>query len=209
MARRATQHTEISAQTALGRGRSRTSPAAAGRTAAVVPSPSPGARPRSRKAGKAPRQARARRPFAVLVLSGPNLQLLGTREPEIYGKDTLTDIHARLGVLAGERGASVDCRQSNHEGELLDWLGSAPSQGFAGVLLNGGAFTHTSLALYDAIRAIGLPVIEVHLSNPEAREAYRKESKLAPACFGKVVGFGANSYLLALRGLLDRLDAKR
>ena len=132
-----------------------------------------------------------------------------TREPEIYGKDTLADIHARLAALAAERGASVDCRQSNHEGELLDWLGAAPAQGFAGVLLNGGAFTHTSLALYDAIRAIGLPVIEVHLSNPEAREAYRKESKLAAACVGKVVGFGANSYVLALRGLLDRLDAKR
>jgi 3-dehydroquinate dehydratase-2 len=143
------------------------------------------------------------------VLSGPNLQLLGTREPKIYGKDTLAVIHARLAVLAGERGASVDCRQSNHEGELLDWLGTAPAQGFAGVLINGGAFTHTSLALYDAIRAIGLPVVEVHLSNPEAREAYRKESKLAPACVGKVVGFGANSYWLALRGLLDLLDAKR
>ena len=209
MARRATQPSETSAQKGPGRGRSRTSPAVAARTA-PVPSPPPGARPRSRKpAGNSPRQARPRRPFAVLVLSGPNLQLLGTREPEIYGRDTLTDIHARLGVLAGERGASVDCRQSNHEGELLDWLGSAPSQGFAGVLLNGAALTHTSLALYDAIRAIGLPVIEVHLSNPEAREAYRKESKLAPACVGKVVGFGANSYLLALRGLLDRLDAKR
>jgi 3-dehydroquinate dehydratase II len=145
----------------------------------------------------------------VLVLSGPNLQLLGTREPEIYGKDTLADIHARLGAAATERGATVDCRQSNHEGELLDWLGAAPWEGFSGVLLNGGAFTHTSLALYDAIRAIGLPVIEVHLSNPEAREAYRKESKLAPACAGKVVGFGANSYLLALRGLLDLLDARR
>jgi 3-dehydroquinate dehydratase II len=146
---------------------------------------------------------------SILVLSGPNLQLLGTREPKIYGKDTLAVIHARLAALAGERGASVDCRQSNHEGALLDWLGSAPSQRFAGVLINGGAFTHTSLALYDAIRAIGLPVVEVHLSNPEAREAYRKESKLAPACVGKVVGFGANSYLLALRGLLDLLDAKR
>ena len=175
--------------------------------------PSPPASPTPLKAtGGAPLprpRARARRPVSVLVLSGPNLQLLGTREPEIYGKETLADIHARLTALAAERGATVDCRQSNHEGELLDWLGSAPSQGFAGALVNGGAFTHTSLALYDAIRAIGLPVVEVHLSNPEAREAYRKESKLAPACIGKVVGFGADSYLLALRGLLDRLDAKR
>jgi 3-dehydroquinate dehydratase-2 len=154
-------------------------------------------------------KGRPRRPVSVLVLSGPNLQLLGTREPEIYGKDTLADIHARLSTMASERGASVDCRQSNHEGELLDWLGAAKWEGFAGALINGGAFTHTSLALYDAIRAIGLPVVEVHLSNPEAREAYRKESKLAPACVGKVVGFGAGSYLLALRGLLDLLDAKR
>lgn len=162
------------------------------------------------EAARLPRgKVRTRRALSVLVLSGPNLQLLGTREPEIYGKDTLADIHVRLAALAAERGATVDCRQSNHEGDLLDWLGAAPAQGFAGALLNGGAFTHTSIALYDALRAIGLPVIEVHLSNPEAREAYRKESKLAPACVGKVVGFGADSYLLALRGLLDRLDAKR
>ena len=154
-------------------------------------------------------RGRVRRSRAVLVLSGPNLQLLGTREPEIYGKETLADIHARLAALGEELGVTVDCRQSNHEGDLLDWLGSAPKDGFAGALINGGAFTHTSLALYDAIRAIGLPVVEVHLSNPEAREAYRKESKRAPACVGKVAGFGANSYLLALRGLVDRLDAKR
>lgn len=146
---------------------------------------------------------------AVLVLSGPNLQLLGTREPAIYGKDTLATIHARLAAVASDRGASVDCRQSNHEGELCDWLGRAPAEGFAGVLINAGAYTHTSLALYDAIRAIALPTIEVHLSNPEAREAYRHESKLAPACIGKVAGFGSNSYVLALRGLLDLLDARR
>jgi 3-dehydroquinate dehydratase II len=164
----------------------------------------------SRRATQKPQQQRSTPGVhAVLVLSGPNLQLLGTREPQIYGKDTLAEIHARIAAVAEERGASVDCRQSNHEGELLDWLGSASWEGFAGVLINAGAFTHTSLALYDAIRAIGLPVIEVHLSNPEAREPYRKESKLAPACVGKVVGFGANSYMLALRGLLDLLDAKR
>ena len=147
--------------------------------------------------------------WAILVLSGPNLQLLGTREPEIYGKDTLDAIHERLAAIAAERGARVDCRQSNHEGQLCDWLGGARSDGFAGILLNSAAYTHTSLAIYDAIRAIALPVIEVHLSNPEAREAYRRESKIAPACVGKVAGFGANSYSLALRGLLDHLDAKR
>jgi len=146
---------------------------------------------------------------AILVLSGPNLQLLGTREPEIYGKQTLRDIHATLKALAKERGARVDCKQSNHEGELVDWLGVAPKKGFSGVLINAGAFTHTSLALYDALRAIGLPAIEVHLSNPEAREGYRHESKLAAACVGKVSGFGARSYTLALQGLLDHLDAKR
>jgi 3-dehydroquinate dehydratase-2 len=146
---------------------------------------------------------------AILVLSGPNLQLLGTREPKIYGKETLAAIHTRLEAIAQERGARVDCRQSNHEGELCDWLGRAPTERFDGVLINAGAFTHTSLALYDAIRAIALPTVEVHLSNPEAREAYRHESKLAPACLGKVAGFGSNSYVLALRGLLDHLDAKR
>jgi 3-dehydroquinate dehydratase-2 len=146
---------------------------------------------------------------AVLVLSGPNLQLLGKREPEIYGKATLRDIHASLKTMAKERGVRVDCRQSNHEGKLLDWLGDAPKKGFAGVLINAGALTHTSLALYDALRAIALPAIEVHLSNPEAREAYRHESKIAPACVGKVSGFGARSYTLALQGLLEHLDAKR
>jgi len=146
---------------------------------------------------------------AILVLSGPNLQLLGTREPVVYGKETLAAIHVRLTSLAEERRARVDCRQSNHEGELCDWLGRAPAEGFVGVLINAGAYTHTSLALYDAIRAIALPTVEVHLSNPEAREAYRHESKLAPACLGKVAGFGANSYALALRALLDHLDAKR
>ena len=146
---------------------------------------------------------------AILVLSGPNLQLLGKREPSIYGKDTLAVIHARLDSLAQGRRARVDCRQSNHEGELCDWLGRAPKEGFAGVLINAGAYTHTSLALYDAIRAIDLPTVEVHLSNPEAREAYRHVSKLAPACLGKVAGFGSNSYALALRALLDHLDARR
>ncbi|HEY3594850.1 MAG TPA: type II 3-dehydroquinate dehydratase [Polyangiaceae bacterium] len=146
---------------------------------------------------------------AILVLSGPNLQLLGQREPEIYGTETLADIHARLETLARERGATVDCRQSNHEGQLLDWLGSAAEDGFSGALINAAAYTHTSLALYDAIRAIALPVIEVHLSNPEAREAYRHVSRIAGACLAKVAGFGANSYLLGLHGLLDYFDAKR
>jgi len=129
------------------------------------------------------------------------LQLLGTREPAIYGTETLADIHRRLEVRAGELGVAVETFQSNHEGALLDRIGGARGS-FDGLLLNGGALTHTSLALFDAIKAVGLPCVEVHLSNPEAREAYRHESKLAPACIGKVSGFGGDSYVLALEGLV-------
>jgi len=137
----------------------------------------------------------------VLVLSGPNLQLLGTREPEIYGKETLADIHKRVKARGKELGAQVDAFQSNHEGDLLDRIGKARGT-YDGMLLNAGALTHTSLALFDALRAVAVPCIEVHLSNPEAREAYRKESKVAPACVAKVSGFGGDSYVLALEGLL-------
>ena len=145
----------------------------------------------------------------ILLLRGANRNHIGKREPAIYGKDTLATIHARLESVASDRGARVDCRQSNHEGELCDWLGRAPAEGFARVLINAGAYTHTSLAIYDAIRAVAMPTVEVHLSNPEAREAYRKESKIAAACIGKVAGFGPGSYELGLMGLLDHLDAKR
>ena len=141
------------------------------------------------------------------MLSGPNLQLLGTREPEIYGKETLADIHGRLQDRAGELGVSVEAFQSNHEGALLDRIGAAGGT-FDGLLLNGGALTHTSLALFDAIKAVGLPCVEVHLSNPEAREAYRHESKVAPACIAKVSGFGGDSYLLALEGLVRWLGRR-
>jgi 3-dehydroquinate dehydratase-2 len=141
----------------------------------------------------------------VLCLSGPNLQLLGTREPAIYGHETLAQIYARLSAHAATLGAEVDGRQSNHEGTLCDWIGDAPREGFAGILLNAGAYTHTSLALFDALKAVALPAVEVHLSNPEAREAYRRQSMVAPACIGKVAGFGAESYLLALDGLVRHL----
>jgi 3-dehydroquinate dehydratase-2 len=137
----------------------------------------------------------------ILCVSGPNLQLLGAREPAIYGTETLADIHARLVDRAGELGATVETFQSNHEGALLDRIGSA-ARAFDGLLLNAGALTHTSLALFDALRAVALPCVEVHLSNPEAREAFRHESKVAGACLGKVTGFGGDSYLLALEGLL-------
>lgn len=136
----------------------------------------------------------------ILCISGPNLQLLGTREPEIYGRETLREIHARLAKRAETLGVDVTCKQTNHEGTIVDWIGDAPKK-FAGLLLNAGAFTHTSLAIFDALKATSLPCVEVHLSNPEAREAYRAASKIAGACIGKVSGFGGESYLLALDGI--------
>lgn len=142
----------------------------------------------------------------ILVLSGPNLQLLGEREPAIYGKTTLPQIHDELVALAGKR-ADVDCRQSNHEGELLDWIGKSRGV-FDGMLINAGAYTHTSIALRDAIKAVGVPTVEVHLSNPEAREAFRRRSRIAPVCVAKVAGFGAASYRVALFALLDWLDSR-
>ena len=134
----------------------------------------------------------------VFVLNGPNLNLLGTREPAIYGSDTLDDIAGRLEDRARELGLEVDVRQSNHEGHLVDWLHEAQASNAAAVLLNAGAFTHTSVALYDAIKAIRTPVIEVHLSNPHTREAFRHHSYVGMAAKGTIAGFGANSYLLAL-----------
>jgi len=134
----------------------------------------------------------------VYVLNGPNLNLLGLREPEIYGSDTLDDIAASLDDRAKELGLSVDVRQSNHEGHLVDWLHEAQAEGAIAVLLNAGAFTHTSIALHDAIRSIRTPVIEVHLSNPHTREEFRHKSFVGMAAKGSIAGFGARSYLLAL-----------
>ena len=134
----------------------------------------------------------------VFVLNGPNLNLLGMREPEIYGSDTLDDIAGRLEDRARELGLEVDMRQSNHEGHLVDWLHEAQATGAKAVLLNAGALTHTSLVLYDAIRSIKTPVIEVHLSNPAAREEFRHKSYVAMAAKGTIAGFGATGYLLAL-----------
>lgn len=134
----------------------------------------------------------------IYVLNGPNLNLLGTREPEIYGRDTLDDIAGRLSERAAELGFAVDLRQSNHEGHLIDWLHEAQAEGAQAVLLNAGALTHTSLALYDAIRSIKVPVIEVHLSNPAAREAYRHHSYVGMAAKGCIAGFGPDSYMVAL-----------
>lgn len=134
----------------------------------------------------------------IYVLNGPNLNLLGLREPEIYGSDTLDDIAGRLEDRAKELGLEIDLRQSNHEGHLIDWLHEAQARGARAVLLNAGAFTHTSLALYDAIRSIRTPVLEVHISNPVAREEYRHHSYVGMAARGTIAGFGALSYMLAL-----------
>ena len=134
----------------------------------------------------------------VLVLNGPNLNLLGTREPEIYGSETLEQINARIVARGAELGLSVECRQSNHEGVLVDWLHEARARGLHAVLLNAGAYTHTSIALLDAIRAIQLPVIEVHLSDPETREPFRHLSYVGMATIDCVKGLGAQSYIVAL-----------
>ncbi len=134
----------------------------------------------------------------IYVLNGPNLNLLGLREPEIYGSDTLDDIAGRLEDRAKELDLEIDLRQSNHEGHLVDWLHEAQARGAKAVLLNAGAFTHTSVALYDAIRAIRTPVLEVHLSNPLTREEFRHHSYVGMAAKGTIAGFGALSYMLAL-----------
>lgn len=137
----------------------------------------------------------------VLVLDGPNLNLLGTREPATYGRATLADIEARLRTRAGLR-CDIDFRQSNHEGDLVTWIQEAGREG-SGVILNAGAYTHTSVALRDAISGSGARVVEVHLSNVHARESFRHRSMIAPVARGVIAGFGALSYDLALEALLD------
>jgi 3-dehydroquinate dehydratase-2 len=134
----------------------------------------------------------------IYVLNGPNLNLLGTREPEVYGADTLDDIANALEDQARGLGVAVEMRQSNHEGHLVDWLHEANASGAKAAILNAGALTHTSVALHDAVKAIDLPVIEVHLSNPHAREAFRHHSFVSPVARGVIVGFGKLGYQLAL-----------
>ncbi|WP_439576069.1 type II 3-dehydroquinate dehydratase [Phreatobacter sp.] len=141
----------------------------------------------------------------VLVLNGPNLNLLGTREPAIYGSTTLADVEALCRVEAGKHGLGVDFRQSNHEGVLVDWIHEA-GRGVAagtvkGLVFNAGAYTHTSLALADAVKATGVPLIEVHISNVHAREPVRHHSFLSPVARGIIVGFGPLGYALAIAAL--------
>lgn len=147
----------------------------------------------------------------ILVLNGPNLSLLGQREPAVYGHTTLADVEAMCRAAGSERGAEVECRQSNHEGVLIDWIHDAGQRHRAGQLLgvvfNAGAYTHTSVALHDAIKGAGVPVVEVHISNVHAREPFRHHSFLSPAAAGIVVGFGVDGYVLAIEGLLRRARA--
>ena len=141
----------------------------------------------------------------VLVLHGPNLNLLGSREPAIYGAQTLDDINRELFALAKELKLTLECFQSNHEGYLIDRIHQARLDGVAGIIINPGGLTHTSVALRDALSAVAIPAVEVHLSNIHAREPFRQHSYIAPVAIGQIAGFGAAGYGLALRGLSAKL----
>ncbi|HOM15243.1 MAG TPA: type II 3-dehydroquinate dehydratase [Rubrivivax sp.] len=149
----------------------------------------------------------------ILVLNGPNLNLLGTREPAVYGSATLADVQALCEATGRQLGVDVDFRQSNHEGVLIDWLHEAGAAFRAGsvlgVVFNAGAYTHTSVALHDAVKGCGVPMIEVHISNVHAREPFRHHSCLSPAAAGIVVGFGIDGYALAMQGLARRAAAAK
>ena len=143
---------------------------------------------------------------SLLVINGPNLNLLGTRQPEVYGSATLKDVESLCRDTAAEAGCSVDFLQSNHEGELIDALHAARGQ-YDGIILNAGAYSHTSIALYEAISSIGIPTVEVHVSNIHAREAFRHKSLITPAALGIISGFGITGYALGVRALIAHLGA--
>lgn len=138
----------------------------------------------------------------ILFLNGPNLNLLGQREPDVYGRTTLAEIEARVRKRAASLGAEVDFRQTNLEGELIGWIQSAKGT-FNVIVLNAAGYTHTSVALRDAIAATGVPTIEIHLSNIHAREDFRQKSLIAPVCCGQICGFGAESYVLAVEAAIN------
>jgi 3-dehydroquinate dehydratase-2 len=148
----------------------------------------------------------------VLVLNGPNLNLLGTREPAVYGSQTLADVQALCERAAAANGLALDFRQSNHEGELVDWIheaGKLQAKGkLAGVILNAGAYTHTSIALMDAIKGTGVTLIELHISNVHAREEFRHKSWISPVAKAVMAGFGVNGYALAIAGLVQLTEQK-
>lgn len=144
----------------------------------------------------------------ILFLNGPNLNLLGQREPEVYGRSTLADIEAKVRQRAKELRVEVDFRQTNLEGELVTWIQQAKGV-FQVIVLNAAAYTHTSVALRDAIAAVGVPTIEIHLSNIHAREEFRHKSLTAPVCCGQILGFGVNSYVLAVEAALNVTEVKK
>ena len=141
----------------------------------------------------------------ILVINGPNLNMLGKREPEVYGTTTLTDIETKITALADKLNSKVEFKQSNYEGDIITWIQDSPINDFNGIILNAGAYTHTSIAIHDAIKSISLPVIEVHLSNIYARESFRHHSYISAVAKGQIAGFGIDSYLLGLQALYSIL----
>ena len=150
----------------------------------------------------------AKRPKKILVIHGPNLDLLGEREPEVYGKETLKEINGALKKTAKASGADLTIKQSNHEGEIVDLIGKSKNH-YDAILINPAAYTHASVAIRDAVSVCGLPVVEIHLSNIYAREKFRQQSLIAPVCVGQISGFGSESYRLGLLACLTSLTHVR
>lgn len=148
-------------------------------------------------------------PRIIYVLNGPNLNLLGLREPAIYGHDTLADVEKLCAVTAASFGLSADCRQSNREGELIDFIHEARSRQAAGIVINAGGYSHTSVALHDALVAVQIPTVEIHVSNIHARESFRHHSFTAKAAFASLCGFGIDGYRLAISGLAAKIGADK